>query len=104
MDRDEELRMAKLDGEVRVALTERGARNARLAARAIDYEKLDFGEDGSVTGLEEQLTALMQSDPYLFQEKETRRTRTGTTHGASSPKPDDMTDAEYYRWRMNVGV
>ena len=66
MDANEEVRLAKLDGEVRVALTAMGAKNARLAAKAIDYGKLDFGEDGAVIGLEEQLEALSKSDPYLF--------------------------------------
>ena len=65
MDNMEELRMARLDGEVRVALTAMGARNARLAAKAIDYGKLALTEEGTVTGLEEQLAALSQSDPYL---------------------------------------
>lgn len=97
---DEALRYAKLDGEVRVALTAMGAKNARLAAKAIDYSKLDFGEDGAVTGLEEQISALSKSDPYLFREPETRRITTGSEHGKTARDPDDMTDAEYYRWRF----
>ena len=100
MDNMEELRMARLDGEVRVALTAMGARNARLAAKAIDYGKLALAEEGTVTGLEEQLAALSQSDPYLFAAPETHRQSTGTEHGKSTKDPDDMTDAEYYRWRM----
>ena len=100
MDNMEELRMARLDGEVRVALTAMGAKNARLAAKAIDYGKLDLAEDGTVTGLEEQLTALTKSDPYLFSGPETHRRTTGTEHGRTTQDPDDMTDEEYYRWRM----
>ena len=100
MDANEEVRLAKLDGEGRVALTAMGAKNARLAAKAIDYGKLDFGEDGAVIGLEEQLEALSKSDPYLFREPEVRRTVTGSVHGKTAQDPDDMTDADYYRWRM----
>ena len=100
MDTNEELRLARLDGEVRVALTAMGAKNARLAAKAIDYGKLELGEDGAVVGLEEQLAALSKSDPYLFREPEVRRAVTGTTHGKLVQDPDDMTDADYYRWRM----
>ncbi len=100
MDTNEELRLARLDGEVRVALTAMGAKNARLAAKAIDYEKLSFGEDGLVVGLDEQLAALSKSDPYLFREPEVRRAVTGNVHGKAAQDPDDMTDADYYRWRM----
>ena len=100
MDANEEVRLAKLDGEVRVALTAMGAKNARLAAKAIDYGKLELGEDGAVVGLEEQLEALSKSDPYLFREPEVRRTVTGSVHGKTAQDPDDMTDADYYRWRM----
>ena len=66
MDNMEELRMARLDGEVRVALTAMGAKNARLAARAIDYGKLALTEDGTVTATPEQWEATRQEAEALL--------------------------------------
>ncbi len=74
-----------------------GAKNADLVKRTIDLTGVRV-EDGAVKGLDEQLTALQKSDPYLFRERETAKT--GASHGTANTDPDGMTDAEFYRMRM----
>ncbi len=93
---------AELDG-VRIAnalekeLSLAGAKNGELVKRALRMEEVRV-EDGLVKGLDEQLTALRKSDPYLFRERETAKT--GASHGTATPDPDGMSDAEFYRMRM----
>lgn len=92
---NEEIRKAKLDGEVKVALAKMGAINVQLAAKAINFEKLDFTEDGVVTGLDDQLLSLSKSDPYLFEANEKQVVKRDVVVDS-----DDMTDEEYYRTRL----
>lgn len=74
-----------------------GAKNSELVKRAINMDAVTV-ENGQVFGIDEQLTALQASDPYLFRERETART--GGEHGSAFADPDGMTDADYYRIRM----
>lgn len=75
-----------------------GAKNGALIKKALDMEAVRV-ENGKVSGLNEQLEALLASDPYLFRERE--RTRTGAEHGASIvPDADGMSDAEFYDFKM----
>lgn len=51
---------------VDLALVKNGAKNPRAVNALLDAEKIELG-DGGVKGLDEQLEALKESDPYLFQ-------------------------------------
>lgn len=63
--RDAQIEQVKKSTRVRELLREGGARNPDVLLRMIDLGRV--AEDkGKVTGLEEQLTALRESDPYLF--------------------------------------
>ena len=94
-----------LDG-IRIAhalersLEKAGAKNGELVKRAVNMESISV-EDGKVIGLDEQISALQASDPYLFRERET--SVTGGAHGTASSDPDGMSDADYYRFRMKNG-
>ncbi len=74
-----------------------GAKNGELVKRAINLDSVSV-ENGKVVGLDEQLSALQASDPYLFRERET--TRTGTEHGQSFRDTDSMSDADFYKVRF----
>lgn len=74
-----------------------GAKNSTLVKRALNMDEVTV-ENGVVKGLSEQISALRQSDPYLFRERE--MARTGAEHGGISADPDGMSDAEYYRARL----
>lgn len=80
---DAEMAQLKLDNAVEAALTAAGAKNTRAVRSLFDAEKLKLGEDGKVSGLDEQLKAVQKSDPYLFAEKKTKPTFKGFQPGAS---------------------
>ena len=81
-------------------LEKAGARNGELVKRAMNMDAVSV-ENGKVVGLDEQLSALQASDPYLFRERETAAT--GGVHGTASADPDGMSDADFYRIRMKNG-
>lgn len=77
-------RELQLGREVDRALMEAKARNLELARKALDLSKVTVAQDGSVSGLSQQLDALKKSDGYLFAEEPPpggRPLRTGGPHG-----------------------
>ena len=64
----QQLKALKLTNAVRLGITD--AQDADLVAGLVDQTKLILGDDGKVTGLEEQLKALRESKPFLFKAKE----------------------------------
>ena len=73
----QQLKALKLTNAVRLGITD--AQDADLVAGLVDQTKLILGDDGKVTGLEEQLKALRESKPFLFKAKEQDK---GGKHGA----------------------
>ena len=65
---DAQIKALKLTNAIRNGITD--AQDADLVAGLVDQKKLILGDDGSVTGLEEQLKALRESKPFLFKAKE----------------------------------
>ena len=65
-----ELNQLKLDNAIDAALTAAGAKNRRAVKSLLDVSKVKFGEDGKLTGLEEQIKAVQKSDAYMFEAKE----------------------------------
>lgn len=65
-----ELNQLKLDNAIDAALTAAGAKNRRAVKSLLDVAKVKFGEDGKLTGLEEQIKAVQKSDAYMFEAKE----------------------------------
>ena len=66
----------------------------------IDMDKVSV-TDAGVTGIAEQLNALRQSDPYLFEAQDAPsrpvRFSSGLSHADAGLDPDGMSDAEFYR-------
>lgn len=79
-----------------------GARDRDIVAKVIDFSRVTSDEDG-VHGLREQLDALREASPYLFEDAaEEGRAReipvSGYAHTHSSlPDEDRLSDAEFYR-------
>ena len=65
-----ELNQLKLDNAIDAALIEAGAKNRRAVKSLLDVAKVKFGDDGKLTGLEEQIKAVQKSDAYMFEAKE----------------------------------
>lgn len=65
-----EMNRLKLDNVIDSALTAAGAKNIKAVRALLDPESLKLGNDGNLTGLDEQLKAVRKSDSYLFSEKD----------------------------------
>ena len=78
-----------------------GVKNRALMERVLDHGKISVDEDG-VHGISEQIEALRESDPYLFEAAKPPQpvispVKWGVHHGNDVPDTDSMGDAEYYR-------
>lgn len=58
----------KLDSAVEMSLTTAKARNPKAVRSLLDGEKLKLNEDGTVSGLDEQIKAIKESDAYMFED------------------------------------
>ena len=58
----------KLDSAIEMALTTAKARNPKAVRSLLDGGKLKLNEDGTVSGLDEQIKALKESDAYMFED------------------------------------
>lgn len=67
-DFDARVKKMNIDHAVDLALQKRQAKNQKAAKALLDFDKITLNEDGSVTGLGEQLDVLAKSDSYLFGE------------------------------------
>ena len=65
----EELKNLKLTNAIKMAIAS-SAQDSDLVAGLVDRKKLILGEDGKVTGLDEQVKALKESKPFLFKHEE----------------------------------
>lgn len=64
----EQIKAMKLANAIRLGITD--AQDADLVAGLVDQTKLILGDDGKLTGLDEQLKTLRESKPFLFKPKE----------------------------------
>lgn len=60
----QQLKALRLSNAIRIGITD--AQDADIVAGLVDQSKLILGDDGKVTGLEEQLKAIRESKPFLF--------------------------------------
>lgn len=61
-----EMQQLKLDNAIDNALSAAGARNNKAVRALLDLSGVQLGEDGQLSGWQEQLEALQKSDGYLF--------------------------------------
>lgn len=64
----QQLKALRLSNAIHLSITD--AQDADIVAGLVDQSKLILGDDGKVTGLEEQLKTLRESKPFLFKAKE----------------------------------
>ena len=77
-----ELAQLRLDNAIDAALTAAGAKNGKAVKALLDVSKVKLGEDGELTGWDDQLKAIQKSDAYLFNTKQQNKFR-GFQPGAS---------------------
>lgn len=89
-----ELKQLKLDNAIDTALTAAGAKNVKAVKPFIDTTKIKLGEDGKLTGIDEQLKEVQKTEGYLFAEKQQKQqTFKGFQPGASGEvKPGTEVD------------
>lgn len=87
-----ELAQLRLDNAIDAALTAAGAKNGKAVKALLDVSKVKLGEDGKLTGWDDQIKALQKSDAYLFNTKQQNSFR-GFQPGASGDnKPGTNVD------------
>lgn len=84
-----ELAQLKLDNAVDAALTAAGAKNAKAVKALLDMSKVTLGEDGKLSGWDDQITAVKKSDSYLFS-VEQKAAKQQTFKGFQGGKGDDV--------------
>jgi len=92
-----EISSMKIDAAVEREMEHSGVKNRALVSKLLDRELLTLDEDG-IHGITEQLAALKESDPYLFDGAHPMRPiRSGLPHSRERLNPDAMSDADYYK-------
>lgn len=75
-----------IESALTLALTNAKAKNPKTVRALLDLENAQLNEDGTIKGLEKQLTKIKESDAYLF-DGETKPTLTGAKPAEGDPKP-----------------
>lgn len=84
-----ELNQLKLDNAVEVALSGAKAKSSKAVKAMLDMAKVKLGEDGKLSGFDEQIEALKKSDSWMFDaDQQTQQQFTGFQPGASSTVPN----------------
>lgn len=107
----EELKNLKLTNAIKMAIAS-SAQDSDLVAGLVDRKKLILGEDGKVTGLDEQVKALKESKPFLFkqEQKQTEQTERrgffplGNHKDEGSEKEGPLSMKEAIAARLNMGA
>ena len=101
-----DLESVKLDLSVEAALAKAGAVNVRAVKSLIDHTKLGLNKDGSVFGLEEQVTNLQKSEKWAFSAPQPTRThqpgnKTPGERSAEDGNSSNMMNS-FIRGRTNI--
>lgn len=91
-DYNENIKNMKIDTAITKALSKSGAMNETILTGLLDRTKIAIGEDNTITGIQEQITALKESDPYLFKQDSIK----GVVPGDATPKTNDGITKEQF--------
>ena len=75
-EHQKEIKDLKLTNAIKLAISS-SANDSDLVAGLVDRNKLILGDDGKVTGLEEQVKAIKESKPFLFKPEQKSDGRRG---------------------------
>lgn len=107
-EHQKELNDLKLTNAIKMAISA-SAQDSDLVAGLVDRNKLILGEDGKVTGLDEQVKSLKESKPFLFKPEQKAGTKKGFFPLGQNPpenKGEDgrMTMKEAIAAKLNMGT
>lgn len=98
---DKKLNDYKFEQAVESAINNAGAADLVSVKANLDMSKIAQGEDGKITGLDEQLAELKQSKPFLFKTEEQKKKLDlgGPTGGAKAKSGSNIKSAveDYYK-------
>ena len=83
-----ELEAVKKQAAVEKAILEAGGKHVKAILALIDMEEITYDEKKGLQGLD--LDAVKEEVPYLFQEKEMKKTGTGIAKGSQKKKEDEI--------------
>lgn len=89
---DEDVASLRLDNAVNLALEKAHARNGKAVRALLDMSKVQL-KDGALTGLDDQLTALRESDAWAFDLGQTGAS--GAEHGAGGDTHTDGVESAF---------
>ena len=89
-DYEAKIRNLTLDAAIEKALTGAKAKHTDLISTKIDKEKLIIGEDGKISGLDEQLTGLKETYKDLFEEDNQQDPPPEFSKGTEGGKGEDI--------------
>ena len=83
-----QLKELQISNAIKLAIADK-AQDAELVAGLFDKSKLILGDDGKITGLEDQLKNLQESKSFLFKQEQTKQeTQPGFKVGADGTSPN----------------
>ena len=91
-DYNENIKNMKIDTAITKALSKSGAMNETILTGLLDRTKIAIDEDNTITGIQEQIVALKESDPYLFKQDSIK----GVVPGDATPKTHDGITKEQF--------
>lgn len=77
-ERDQQIVSMKRSGKIREALTNANIRDASIGEKLLDLSKIGEDDKGNLTGLDEQIKALKESSPFIFNESASPKAGFGT--------------------------
>ncbi|WP_435575475.1 phage scaffolding protein [Clostridium algidicarnis] len=90
----EQLKDLKVTNAIKLAVADK-AQDTDLVAGLFDKSKLILGDDGKITGLEDQLKGLQESKTFLFKQEETKQeTKPGFKIGVDGTPQNEETNSQ----------
>lgn len=90
---DNQVKAIRLESAVKDALTAAKVRNPKTFKGLLDMDKVALSDDGTLTGLDDQLAAIKQSDAYLFDEGSKQNYTPNSGKPAGTDQVQAMVDA-----------
>lgn len=99
---ESDLQATKLGYEIDNAITASGALNSKATKALIDLDKVSFGDDGKLIGLNDQLEAVKENNGFLFKQnsepaepKPAQKVVVDGNPSASAPTVPDVSKMSY---------
>lgn len=95
-DFEKQIKQMQLDNAINSELLKSGALNTKAVFALLDAGKFKVNDDGSVSGLSEQIKALQESDSYLFKSNEPSKPSGATPAGTGGGTPSGTVTKEQF--------